>query len=133
MKPYDEPENSGQNAGAACGDDAHSAGAARGAPARRRSLTRSAANFWVDVLAFLTFLASTVSGLVLLQSPDAARYGAEPLGSELLLGLTRFEWEHLHNHISIIFVLLVLVHMALHRRWIARSFAGSSIPDNNSK
>jgi|GEM_PF-942959 len=93
-----------------------------GAPARDKSVQgKAASNFWIDALAFLTFLISAFSGLVLMRNPVAAYYlEADLFSRELLLGLTRYEWMHLHNHISLIFVVLVAVHLAMHRRWIAR-------------
>lgn len=94
-----------------------------GGHASRRSVKgRAASNFWVDLLAFLTFLISAFSGLVLMRNPIAAYYSeADLLGRELLWGLTRYEWAHLHTHISLIFVALVAAHLIMHRRWIVRS------------
>lgn len=90
--------------------------------AKKKSVQgKAASHFWIDALSFLTFLISAFSGLVLMQNPVAAYYSeADMLSRELLLGLTRYEWMHLHNHISLIFVVLVAVHLAMHRRWIAR-------------
>ncbi len=99
-----------------------------GAPARRRSrLGKAGMIFWSDVLAFLTFLISTISGLALMRSPGD--HGAEmglPNG-DLLWGLSRFEWQNLHTHISIICVVLIAVHLVMHWRWVA-SRLGRLVP-----
>jgi hypothetical protein len=95
--------------------------------------SRAVFNFWIDLLAFLTFLISTISGLALMRSPgghgpelaDVANVGLP--NANLLWGLSRFEWQHLHTQISIICVVLIAVHLVMHWRWIA-SRLGRMVP-----
>jgi hypothetical protein len=75
-------------------------------------------NFWIDVLAFLTFLISTISGLVLMH-PGSHGTAIGPPNGDIFWGLSRFEWQHLHTQISLIFVALIAVHLVMHRRWFA--------------
>lgn len=96
-------------------------------PKKKSGQGKAGFNFWTDVLAFLTFLISTISGVVLMRAPDA--YGAEtslPNG-DMLWGLSRLEWLHLHSNISLIFVALMAVHLAMHWRWVT-SRLGRLVP-----
>lgn len=88
---------------------------------------RAGFNFWIDVLAFLTFLISTISGVVLMHPGS---HGAEmgPPNGDILWGLSRFEWQHLHTQISLIFVALIAVHFAMHWRWVASRLGRLCLP-----
>lgn len=104
--------------GAACG----------GAPAKRRPRHfKAGVNFWVDVLAFLTFVICAVSGWALMAiHPIDYTDEMELLNSDMLWGVSRFEWLHLHNIIGWIFVALVAVHLVLHWRWVVRACSSTS-------
>jgi hypothetical protein len=103
---------------------------------KRSGRSKASFNFWIDVLAFLTFLISTISGLVLMHPGS---HGAEtgPPNGDILWGLSRFEWQHLHTQISLVFVALIAVHLAMHWRWIASRlnrlvpFHSKTVPDKN--
>ncbi|KQC15242.1 MAG: DUF4405 domain-containing protein [Methanothrix sp.] len=89
-------------------------------------MNRTALNLLVDVISFISFLASTASGLVLWQVlPGGYGFrGGRPVASELLfLDLSRQEWLALHNWTSLMLAVLIILHVALHRRWI-RNYVG---------
>ncbi|VVB64252.1 Uncharacterised protein [uncultured archaeon] len=46
---------------------------------------------------------------------------------DFLWMVSRFEWQHLHTHISLICVALLAVHLAMHWRWIT-SRLGRLVP-----
>lgn len=68
----------------------------------------------IDILAFITFLMSLFSGLVMwLILPD--RSGQ--LGLEFW-GLARHDWSNIHLRSSLFFVAVILIHLILHWNWI---------------
>lgn len=92
-------------------------------------MNRTALNLLVDVVSFFAFLASTISGLVLWQVLPGGEYGFRG-GQGLVLeplfwGLSHQDWLNLHNQTSLLLVALIVLHIALHWRWImdrARKF-----------
>jgi hypothetical protein len=97
-------------------------------------MNRTALNLLVDLISFIAFLASTASGLVLLWALPAAgggfRGGGATLAGELFLGISRPEWLALHRIASLILAALILLHIALHWRWIRNRWR--RIPDKPS-
>ena len=85
-------------------------------------MNRTAQNLLVDVVSFFAFLASTISGLVLWQVLPTGGYGFRGgravVAEQLFLGLSRQEWLNIHIHQSLLLVALIVLHIALHRRWI---------------
>jgi hypothetical protein len=82
-------------------------------------------NALVDCGALVSFVISLVSGLVLL----IALPGGQGLGpgnsARIFLGISRAQWENIHNLWSLVFSGLVIIHLALHWRFclgIARSW-----------
>jgi hypothetical protein len=78
-------------------------------------------NFWIDLIAFLSFIICTVSGAALMRIQHSAHHsiyntGAGLLNSELFWGLPGYEWAHLHNLSGWVLVALIIVHIALHWR-----------------
>lgn len=73
-------------------------------------------NIMVDTIAFVFFLVSMASGLVLLLAlpSGSGRFGFE----NLFLGLSRHSWNGVHTLSSILFGFMVLVHLLLHLEWI---------------
>ncbi len=98
------------------------------APLKKRSKHfKAGINFWVDIFAFLTFVICAVSGWALMAiHPIEYVDGMGLLNSDVLWGISRFEWLHLHNIIGWIFVALVVVHLVMHWRWIVRACSGTS-------
>jgi hypothetical protein len=85
-------------------------------------MNRTALNLLVDVISFFAFLASTASGLVLWQVLPGGGYGFRGgrgiVSEPLFLGLSRQDWLNLHNQTSLMLAVLIVLHMALHWRWI---------------
>jgi preprotein translocase subunit SecG len=85
-------------------------------------MNRTALNLLIDVISFFAFLASTISGLVLWQVFPGGGYGfrgGRGLVSEpLFWGLSHHDWLNLHNLTSLLLVALIVLHIALHWRWI---------------
>ncbi len=99
-----------------------------GTPAKKRSRHfKAGINFWVDVLAFLTFIICAVSGwaLMAIRPIDYVDETGLP-NSDVLWGISHFEWLHLHNIIGWIFVALVVAHLVMHWRWVIRACSGTS-------
>ncbi len=93
----------------------------------RSPLCKAGINFWIDALAFLTLLITAVSGMALMRISNG-EYDIEVslLNEQIIWGLSHFEWLHLHNIIGWIFVILMVVHMVMHRRWVAKMCSGLS-------
>jgi hypothetical protein len=85
-------------------------------------MNRTASNLLIDVISFVAFLASTASGLVLWQVLPGAGYGFRGgravVAEQLFLGLSRQDWLNLHNRTSLLLAGLIVLHIALHWRWI---------------
>lgn len=85
-------------------------------------MNRTASNLLVDVISFLAFLASTASGIVLWLALSGGGYGYRggraAAAEHLFWGLSHQEWLTVHLLTSLIFVVLIVIHIALHRRWI---------------
>ncbi len=94
----------------------------KGSPLRKAGI-----NFWIDALAFLTLLITAVSGMALMRISHG-EHDAEVnlLNEQIIWGLSHFEWLHIHNIIGWIFVIIAVVHMVMHRRWVARMCSGLS-------
>jgi cytochrome b561 len=76
-------------------------------------------NFWIDFIAFLSFIICTVSGAALMRMQHGAFHSsgytrAGLLNDELFWGLPGYEWAHLHNLTGWILVALIILHIAMH-------------------
>lgn len=83
-------------------------------------MKRPRLNIAINILSLATFIISTISGLVLwLALPDGYGYrgGRGDLVDQSFWGMLRPEWLDLHNSSSLIFVALVIIHIALHWKW----------------
>ncbi len=81
---------------------------------------KAGTNFRIDILAFLTFLITSVSGMALMRvHPGERSAQVGLLDEQIIWGLSIFEWQHLHTIIGWIFVALVAIHLITHRRWVA--------------
>ena len=89
-------------------------------------------NLVVDAAIFVTFTAATISGLVLLTMPHGGfRGGRNPDFSQTLLFLDKAAWNDLHVWSSLALVGGIVIHLALHWRWIvwmARRYARPMTP-----
>jgi len=77
-------------------------------------MRRAATNFWLDITIFIFFMGMTSTGVLLLGLP----YGF----GGTILGLARYEWGDLHWVLSLLFVVLTMIHLALHWSWTAVGF-----------
>jgi hypothetical protein len=69
-------------------------------------------NIVVDIGCLITLIPSLVSGLVLfLILPSGS---GRVQGPGVYLGITRDQWLNIHNVASLLFIALVIIHMALH-------------------
>jgi hypothetical protein len=80
-------------------------------------MRRATVNFIVDAIAFLAFVCLTVTGFVIKYAPHGRPGGG--LGqSENWLGVPHHAWGEIHFVASVVFVVLILVHIVLHWTWI---------------
>ncbi|MBC7228118.1 MAG: DUF4405 domain-containing protein [Thermoflexales bacterium] len=76
-------------------------------------------NYLWDVLLALIGLLSGISGIVLLLIGEGGyRGGRNPNFIRPFLGLERWLWNDLHTWASIAFMVGVVIHVALHWKWI---------------
>jgi hypothetical protein len=78
------------------------------------SMRRSIMNFWLNIIIFIVFIGMTFTGVLLLGVP----YGF----GGTILGLARYDWGDLHWVLSLLFVVLTIIHLALHWSWTTASF-----------
>ena len=72
-------------------------------------MSRARANYWVDVVIGIAFVASAISGLVFLLP-------GEPSSS--VLGISYPAWNGLHTWSSLVMIAGVGAHLALHWKWM---------------
>jgi hypothetical protein len=72
--------------------------------------SRFGMNFWIDALAFISFVVCTITGYAMMEGEHM--------------------WGHLHNLAGWILVALILVHMVIHRSWISIMMSKSVRPGN---
>ncbi|MFC1742032.1 DUF4405 domain-containing protein [Nanoarchaeota archaeon] len=71
--------------------------------------------YWIDFTMLITFLVTAITGIVMFfLLPGGTKLG--PLRA--VFGVTRQAWRDVHNWAGIIMLVLVLIHLALHWRWI---------------
>ena len=77
-------------------------------------MRRTVMNFWLNIIIFIVFIGMTFTGVLLLGVP----YGF----GGTILGLARYDWGDLHWVLSLLFVVLTIIHLALHWSWTTASF-----------
>ena len=77
-------------------------------------------NAIVDIIMFAVFVPCVYSAFVLKFVLTINRMmGANtPTGSLMHLGLKRWQWRSMHDITGWIFIVLVIIHLLLHLRWI---------------
>lgn len=76
-------------------------------------------NFVVDAIILVAFIAATISGLVLLTMPHGGfRGGRNPDFYQAVLFLDRSTWNDVHTWSSLGLIAGIVIHLALHWRWI---------------
>jgi hypothetical protein len=77
-------------------------------------MERSKVNYFVDVLALISFLITGITGLIMYFFFEK---GIRQGGYQEFLGVTKSTITNVHNHIGLLMVLLVLIHFILHWDW----------------
>jgi len=79
-------------------------------------------NYFLAVLLFLLGIVEVVSGFVLwLVLPGGEGYmGGRGLASEATFLWSRGTWIDVHTVVGVLLVVVVIIHLILHRKWIIR-------------
>lgn len=75
----------------------------------------------VNIASFIIILVSAFSGIVLWQilpQGNGWQGGRNISTSNYFLGLSRGDWSNIHNVSSLIFILLIIIHLFLHWSYI---------------
>lgn len=85
-------------------------------------MKRRKLNIFNNIATFISFLISTISGLLLLDNPGGhgLRGGGGAIADQSLFGIGPHDWSGIHTISSIICVILVALHIALHWYWVKR-------------
>ena len=93
-------------------------------------MKRARLNFAVDAAIAVAFLVCALTGILFLLPPSVVR--ALGLGMPGMLGIPFRAWHWLHDWSGVVATVGVLVHSALHYRWIVtmtrRTFGSESTP-----
>lgn len=81
-------------------------------------MSKPTINYWLDVLIGLAFVASAVSGIVFLL----------PFAADSVLGISYAQWDTIHTVGSLLLVSGVLVHLALHWKWLTHMTRKTMLP-----
>ena len=79
-------------------------------------------NYFLAVFMFLLGIVEVVSGFVLwlVLSGGEGYMGGRGLASEATFLWSRGTWVDLHTVVGVILVVVVVIHLILHRKWILR-------------
>lgn len=81
-------------------------------------MNRNKLNFWIDFLAFIAFLLVAKTGLIIFFFlPEGVRQGRY----QEFFGITKSTYSTIHDWAGIVMIVLVVIHLILHWRWIACS------------
>jgi len=78
-------------------------------------------NLIIDIVAFVAFLISSLTGIILWRvfpTGGGFRGGGSLTGENIFLGLLHRQWSVLHIYASLIFLALILTHLIFHWTWI---------------
>jgi hypothetical protein len=75
-------------------------------------------NFALDAIIAVAFLLSAVSGIILYLVPGGYQGGRNPYYGREVLGIGHHTWSDWHTWGSFVMIAGVLLHLALHWRWI---------------
>ena len=82
---------------------------------------KATAYYWIDVIIGIAFLFSAVSGLVLFFAPSGGfQGGRNPHYEQTVLLLGHHTWGVVHDWSSIVMIVGVVGHLALHWGWLSR-------------
>ena len=74
-------------------------------------MKKTITNFFMDMLLFVALMSQVFTGILLHRFPSE-------LASTTVLGLTRYTWGTVHWSASVVFVLVIITHLALHWGWV---------------
>ncbi len=91
-------------------------------------MTRTATNFFVDVLAFCAFVLLTTTGLIerYLLPPGTGRF-------QSLWGLDRHQWGNVHYWVALVLMAALALHILLHWKWIVCVVRGRQRDDSGGR
>ena len=82
-------------------------------------MNKAKLNYLLDAVIGLAFALSGATGIAFLLMGSGGYQGGRNPGFETaLLGLSRGTWDDLHTWASLVMIVGVLVHLALHWKWI---------------
>lgn len=90
-------------------------------------IRRTTANFIVDLISFIDLLGLACTGFIIKYILPPGSGGGHGYGYrggrgagevKALLSMTRHEWGDIHFYMSVVFIVLMLVHLVLHWTWI---------------
>lgn len=67
-------------------------------------------NFWMDIFIFIDFVLIIFTGILLHRFPVQ-------LQESTILGVPRYDWGDLHWVLCLLFIALIIAHLALHWNW----------------
>jgi len=80
-------------------------------------MSRNRLNLVVDLLAYLAMAGLIATGIILhFRLPPHSR-------SDAMLGLTRHEWGSIHFYTALSLLVLMVLHIVLHWKWVTHTFA----------
>ena len=102
-------------------------------------MKRVTVNFIVDSVSFVDFALLAITGFIL---KFVLPSGTGGLGREIhngsgrehikeLLSMSRHDWGKIHFYLSVIFVLLMILHIVLHWSWIKNYMRCRPVKDKN--
>jgi hypothetical protein len=74
-------------------------------------MKKAITNFFMDILLFVVLISQVFTGILLHRFPPE-------LANTTVLGLTRYTWGTVHWSVSILFVLVIIIHLVLHWGWV---------------
>jgi hypothetical protein len=79
-------------------------------------------NYLVDIVAFVSFLVTAITGLVIMifLPPAEGRGGIH----NYLFGYGRHDWGAIHDWAGVVMIIAALIHIALHWNWIVNMTKG---------
>ena len=79
----------------------------------------------VDVVGFFLLIGLTITGSIMkwvLPPGTGGRHGGQGEQVKTLLSLGRHDWGNIHFWLSVSFIVIMLIHLALHYNWIKGYF-----------
>ena len=85
-------------------------------------MARNKTNFFVDAIGYIAFLVLLITGIILkyILLPGSRREANAP---NTLMGYARHVWGDIHFWASVVFVVVILIHLILHWKWLQHVFA----------